>query len=373
MRSASKAMPRFLAVVLATLTSVGLVSACSHHSDPPAGPVDPATLGAPPSGQGFQMKTLAFNVPAGNEEQDCYFFKVKDLAAANGMAPDQPAYLHRVQVAQKIGSHHMNLFRVKTIKGLDPANGAVQTGTNGAGECFKSPNWSDWPLVANTQQKGEVDWTYPDGVASEFLPDEWLMLQTHYVNASSQNTPDGTGMVAVNFWTMPVDQVKAQLGTIFATKQSIRVCEHNPTPSFEGSCQVQSPTPVTIIGANAHFHSRGKQFDIFSWDGTSTTTPPDSARFYRSEAWDDPPMAHSPELNVVVPANGGIWYSCSYEWTKPLDSVGCDGLNAFDQAKYGTTPDKQDCCYTFGPIVEQNEHCNAFVYYYPKQDNVTCF
>jgi len=38
------------------------------------------------------------------------------------------------------------------------------------------------------------------------------------------------------------------------------------------------------------------------------------------------------------------------------------------------TPASQlDCCYTFGPIVEKNEHCNAFVYYYPKQDNVNCF
>ncbi len=24
-------------------------------------------------------------------------------------------------------------------------------------------------------------------------------------------------------------------------------------------------------------------------------------------------------------------------------------------------------------IVETNEHCNIFVYYYPKQDNVNCF
>ena len=24
-------------------------------------------------------------------------------------------------------------------------------------------------------------------------------------------------------------------------------------------------------------------------------------------------------------------------------------------------------------IVEKNEHCNAFVYYYPKQDDVNCF
>ena len=34
--------------------------------------------------------------------------------------------------------------------------------------------------------------------------------------------------------------------------------------------------------------------------------------------------------------------------------------------------DPTNCCYKFGPIVETSEHCNAFVYYYPKADNVTC-
>ena len=50
-----------------------------------------------------------------------------------------------------------------------------------------------------------------------------------------------------------------------------------------------------------------------------------------------------------------------------LASLGCDGLNALD--KQGAN----DCCYTFGPIVEANEHCNIFVYYYPKSDNINCF
>ena len=98
--------------------------------------------------------------------------------------------LHRVQIAQRPGSHHMNIFRVKTIVNLDPDGGAVQTGTNGMGECFKSPNWADWPLSPTRSRTGNVDWTYPDGVANVFQPDEWLMLQTHYVNATTQKTPE---------------------------------------------------------------------------------------------------------------------------------------------------------------------------------------
>jgi hypothetical protein len=337
-----------------------------------SGAADPAHIDAPPSGQGFQLGTADFEVPQGTEEQDCYFFKVSDLAKAGGLDPALPVNLHRIQIAQRIGSHHMNIFRVKTVVNLGPDGGAVQKGTNGMGECFKSPNWADWPLVANSQQAGADDWTYPDGVANVFQPDEWLMLQSHFVNASTQTTPE-KGKVSVNFWTMPAADVKNELGTIFATKQSIRICESNPTPSFSGSCQINSPDPVHIIGANGHFHSRGKVFDMYTWDGTSTSTPPDAQKFYESKAWDEPPMMHSPQLDVSVPANGGIFYTCAYQWQMPTPAIGCQGLNDFDAMKYMTPADKLDCCYTFGPIVEKNEHCNAFVYYYPKQDNVNCF
>jgi hypothetical protein len=367
-------------VTAAALAGVGLVWAgCGAEAAPPGPtvPTDPAQLSPPPSGQGVQLMTQAFDVPSGQELQVCYFFKVSALLAANGMDPTQPLELHRIQVVQKTGSHHMNLFRVRTIVGLDPANGSPQVGINGVGQCFVSSNWSDWPLIANSQQNGNQDWTYPDGVANEIDPSETLMLQTHYVNAATQNVPDGIGQVGINLYGMDPSTVQNQLGTIFATNQSIRICESNPTPQYSASCQFNSTVPVNIVGANGHFHSRGKEFDIYSWDGTSTTTPDPSQRFYQSLDWANPPMMHSPDLDLQVQPGGGIWYTCSYDWQDPsvltngVDT--CDTLNAFDAKKYKTPAAQQDCCYTFGPQVDVNEHCNAFVYYYPKQDNINCF
>jgi hypothetical protein len=360
------------ALALALPLSAVWLGCASHHSDPPL-PTDPAALEAPAAGTGFQIRTDSFEVPAGVEEQDCYFFKVGDVAAAAGLPSNEPVNLHRVQIVQKEGSHHMNIFRVRTIKGLDPTKGTVR-GQNGQSECFKSPNWADWPLVANTQQKGDIDWTYPDGVANVLDSSEWLMLQTHYVNASTQKVPDNKGAVSVNFYTLPKSEVKQELGTLFATNQNIRVCAKNPTPTFEQGCQIKSAAPVTVIGANGHFHGRGKEFSIYSWDGKQSSTPAESQRFYTSKQWDDPPMLRSPELNTDIQPNGGIWYSCSYQWAPPDPAVGgCDALNAYDKVKNKITDDTQlDCCYAFGPIVDKNEHCNAFVYYYPKQDNITC-
>lgn len=340
---------------------------------PPDPPTDPAQLEPPPDGSGFQVETEETAVAPGEEVQDCYFFRVSELLEAAGMPADAPLNLHRVQIAQREGSHHMNVYRVRTIVGLGPEGGLVQKNRNGVGECFDSANWADWPIIANSQIDGQLDWTFPDGVANVIQPDEWIMLQTHYVNATTQDTPAGFGLVRINFWHLPQEQVTAELGTLFATKQSIRVCQGNPTPQYHGSCQLNSPEPVRIIGANGHFHSRGTTFDMFTWDGVSLTPPGDEARFYRSNAWDDPPMLTSPELDVAVPAMGGVWYSCGYQWHQPDPSVGCSGLDEFDQSMYGTPTESLDCCYTFGPIVEKNEHCNAFIYYYPKRDDVACF
>jgi len=369
-------MNRFVAACVAALPFALAFSAGGCGDDTAEGerPVStPSELGAPAQGKGFQFGTTLFPVDANTEVQNCYFFRVKDLAAKGGLDPNQPVNLHRVEIVQRQGSHHMNIFRVKTVVGLDPAKGAVQEGKNGQGECFKSPNWADWPLVANTQIDGELDWTFPDGVANVFQPDEWLMLQTHYVNATSQKSPGG-GEVAVNFHTIAKEQVKHEMGTLFATKQSVRVCKSNPNPTFDGSCQFKGKDPVNIVGANGHFHARGKKFSMFNWDGKSIELPGESARFYTSSAWDEPPMLRSPELNVVVPAGGGVRYACEFQWTPPTDEAGgCAKLDELDQAK---NKDKApDCCYTFGPIVERNEHCNAFVYYYPKQaqSDVNCF
>jgi hypothetical protein len=275
----------------------------------------------------------------------------------------------------------MNLFRVRTIVKLDPNAGmpapkgsnafSTQVGTNGQGQCFVSSNWADWPLIANMQQAGGDDWSYPDGVANELAPCEVLMLQTHYVNAHTQQTQAGVGQVGINLYALDETKVKAQMGTAFATDQNIRICKDNPTPLFGIGFSLGNTEPVTIIGANGHFHSRGKEFDMFAWDG-KTAAPDVSSRFYQSLTWNEPPMVHSPDLAMQVPAMGGFYYQCSYDWQDPAaetnNAVTCMNLDAYDMSKTlpgGVTPPPADCCYRFGPQVDLNEHCNAFVYYYP--------
>jgi hypothetical protein len=340
-----------------------LVTGCGDNADPTH---DPWILEDLTPAQGLSIRTPEFDVPQGVELQDCYFF---DVPAGDDLMVD------RIALALNTGSHHMNVFRVKTIKALDPAHGeAVDLGgvqgvvIRGATdqECWKSANWSDWPLVTNSQQSKQaeeiLDWRLPADVATRLPAGEKLMLQVHFVNATDQVTPF-QGRAGVNFYRS-IDGDTQELGTLFATQQSIRVCRSNPRPSYSGTCAMPAGQH-TVVAANGHFHSRGRRFQIWSWDGVSTTQPGDPDRFYDSTDWAEPDMKL--DLATSLPNPGGIWWSCDYQWTEPAE--GCAAVDERDPQH------ANDCCYTFGPKVETSEHCNVFAYYYPKisAGNVTCF
>jgi hypothetical protein len=194
------------------------------------------------------------------------------------------------------------------------------------------------------------------------------MVQTHFVNASTQVTPFKGKAVLDLYRSELVTPV--EMGTLFATQQSIRICRSNQTPTYHGTCAFNRGG-VTIAAANGHFHSRGTRFEILKWDGVSAEKPSINDLFYTSTSWDDPPMSTYDDAGTMtVGEHGGIWWSCSYEWKEPLaDNGGCGALDAVDKEQAG------DCCYTFGPKVETSEHCNVFLYYYPKVDNtdINCF
>jgi hypothetical protein len=295
------------------------------------------------------------------EVQDCYFIRVPDLAAGGDL------WFDRFKIAQREGSHHMNVFRVKTIINLDPNAGSdIMLGDMPAklisgGECRISTNWADWPLVANSQESSVYDWSLPEGVAQRFAPGELLMVQTHYVNATEQVTP-GPGEVKINFYRSKLTN-PIEMGTLFATQQHIRICKSFPTPTFDGTCSFPAGSQVHVAATNGHFHARGKQFSIYGWDGVTPERPGADKLIYESHVWDEPRMATG--LDAVVQPGGGIWWSCSYEWREP--GAGCDEVNRRDGEQEG------DCCYTFGNSAESAEHCNVFLYYWPKIDNTNIF
>lgn len=321
------------------------VLGCDDNNEAnPTGPEEPTgdngDLTKPSSvDAGFQLTTGTFDVPAGQEVQRCYFFEVPY---------DEPVFVNRIIATHANGSHHFNVFRVNSIKDLDGKPGDVVDG----GECWKSSNWSDWAIIMNNQNDADrTEWALPEGVAIKLEPREKLMVQSHYVNATTQKTPD-VGKGTVNFYRTEESNVEHEMGAMFATNQHIEICPGDINKSFSATCKTGEKTPITIIAANGHFHSRGLKFTISPWDSTSGDT---GETFYTSQSWSDP--VFETDLNVQIQPGNGIQFTCSY--AVPANDCG--------------DPEKE-CCYTFGPKVETQEHCNAFIYYYPKlTTDVNCF
>jgi hypothetical protein len=323
---------------MGSLAVMFLLAGCPAPNHPPG----PVLIDPPANGAGFQLATPEFSVPAGTEVQNCYFFAVPGEKG-------QDVWIDHFKLAANTGTHHVNVFRVKTVVDLGGNPGDAVTGQNGEGPCFKSSNWADWPLVVNNQDGGSVvDWQLPEGVAQKFSGGELLMLQIHFVNATTQTSPDG-GLGAVNFYNAP-GVPQNELGTIFATNQQIKICP-GETKTFETHCRAPLSN-TTVVAANGHFHSRGTKFTMNVVDAMGVDMLADP--FYTSTKWDDPPMAR--DLQVKIPDGGAVSWSCSYE----VDASACSN-------------DKGSCCYTFGGKVESQEHCNAFIYYYPKVQDYSCF
>jgi hypothetical protein len=317
--------------------------------------------------QGFSLRVPEFEVAPGRESQNCYFVTVPDLGVGNDI------WIERVLTAINPGSHHVNVFRVKTIIDLNPDDGTptmlgkypatVIEGSDDymANPCWGSANWADWPLIANSQHANvnepKTDWQLPTDVAIRLHPGEMLMLQTHYVNSGEQATKYGA-RVGINFYRRQKAEAPIEMGSLFATQQNIRICASRPRASYSGTCRF--PGAVTVAAANGHFHKRGVTFSISAWDGKSIDHPPAEALFYQSKDWNEPPMAT--DLAVSQPANSGIWWDCEYQWHAPTEFT-CDDVNAKDPLKEG------DCCYVFGGNTDVGEHCNVFLYYYPKVES----
>src|SRR5262249_39712495 len=157
-------------------------------------------------GTGFQLAVPPFDVAAGTEVQSCYFFTVP------GNAGDD-VWVDHYEIAQTTGSHHMNLFRIGTVKNLVPTTDGTPVVN---GDSFVRSNWPPWPLVVTPQQDPDPDWQLPAGGGAKFKAGDPLMLQPHYVNATTQKTP-AKAKVLVNFNSPKNGAPANELSTLFAT------------------------------------------------------------------------------------------------------------------------------------------------------------
>jgi len=291
------------------------------------GIVNAPTLEPPPPGRGMQIK-LSFTVPTGSEQQRCWRFRLPTT---------QDMEVVRYEVQYNVGSHHMNLFRVlPSVEAARTTPLPAETGLTGEGEsCFNAIDFDTYDLVVGSQNE-RLDWQLPAGIAYRLHAGSAMLIQSHFVNGATQNTPGNRAEVRVNLWTAEnPSSITQHMNTVFANNRAINLPPRSPS-TFTTFCRM--PANASFIAMTGHFHSRGRRFKVSpSADGTTAS----GAECYNSGSWGEPPFNVLPTpVNTV--ANGGLLYTCEF---------------------FNST----DLPITFGPRVEFEEHCNLFAYYYPAE------
>jgi hypothetical protein len=307
-------------------------------------PAEDAPLLAPP-GNGVQIDFGPFAVPSPSdtppdpgvvpgEVQLCRTLKLPN---------DQPLAIDRIQVAMNLGSHHFILFR------------STQDFPDQIFPCWGTVNFDDWEFVVDVNRAGGNDWQLTKGQAFVFQPHQQVMIQAHFVNAQTVQSPLG-GKVTANLYATDASQVEHQLHGLFTVNTAINIPPGQTYTTPTRKCTFSNTAYITSM--TGHFHKRGTLFNVHQFGKGATisnrdgkTMPDiDYGQIYESQSWDAPPFqVFDPPLELAANREG-VMFDCSY-------------LNDTDMT------------IGWGGHADTQEHCNLFFQYYDTVDDgplLTC-
>jgi hypothetical protein len=261
---------------------------------------------APPS-SGLQLEMGPFQVPSGTEQQLCRTFKLPN---------EQAIAVNHFEQRHTLGSHHMILF----ASDYDVPDQVFV--------CWGVVNFDEWNFVVDFQQQSELDWKLPEGHAIILKPHQQVMIQAHYVNATTVQTP-ADAFAVMNLNTVPLGSVTHKVGSIFTVNTNIDI---PPRSNFTNQRSCVFNTPVNLIAMTGHFHARGLTFDVWPLDFQNNPT---SQMIYQNTNWNDGLFkTWDPPLSEPF----GVHFSCTY---------------------YNDT----DNTIVWGAHADTQEHCNLFFHY----------
>jgi hypothetical protein len=283
---------------LVSALGVCLLAGCSSAEgvSPPGGGDPDDLLEPPPAGQGLQLKMVSTIAP-GQEIERCKFFQVP----AGGLNVNEAV------VRYVPGSHHVLLYRTShaSIPTATRSGKPVVADENGVFDCAEgaAADWDVTGVVAGAQSsKAKNAATFPKGIAAKLAPGTVLVINTHYLNATSQPL---ITEARLNLYTLPDKDVVQEGGFLFYYNPFIRI----PARSAASSrMRCTLPQDITLISGQSHMHRRGIGYTA------SVVDPSDGSltQIYESHDWEDVPIA---DWTPGMPLRAGqsIDYTCYYQ------------------------------------------------------------
>jgi Copper type II ascorbate-dependent monooxygenase, C-terminal domain len=188
--------------------------------------------------------------------------------------------------------------------------------------------------VAYGAQTTDGEYRMPEGVSQRFTAGEVLLVQTHYLNTTTEAVE---ARIDFTFHTVPVEQAPTEAGVLFFFNPVINV-PPNGSATAELSCPL--PADVNLLFASSHMHKRGVGFEAHK-EGDARGS------LYTSDAWADPiPRVFTEDGEGAIPAGSAISYRCEFQNDR-ADTV------------------------MVGPRADEDEMCMFIGMYYPKLDDDT--
>jgi hypothetical protein len=299
-------------LVLSSLALLG----CSSSTPTPAaqsGP-DAGTSDAPAGFQHDIVVSMELTVKAGEERHTCQFVALPNDADANVVS---------ISHDYTLGSHHFVLFTTD----LD----AIPSDLGGQYDC----TIGDEPIMAHARgilyaaQTPHGDDPFPQGVGLPLKAHQVLLLQAHYINASSQDI-DAT--VRAGFDTAPLETTPQQAGFLIFYDPFIYL---PPQSQASSGIRCSVPNDITVFSASTHYHQRGTGMRVWM---DPMGSAPSADPFFETHDWEHAASFTGP---LQVPAGSFIRTQCDY--------YNADATEVFQ-----------------GPNAATSEMCVLGALYYPK-------
>lgn len=287
-----------------TLLGAQALAGCSSP------PEDDDALAPPAAGAGVQLE-MTSTIEPGQEIERCKLV----------VAPPEGLAIHRDEVRFTAGSHHVLLYKTpykelptKNRRGL-PVNAAE------VHDCNDGPaaEWDVDGLVAGSQSfEGDtLLGTLPEGVALMIEPGTVLVMNTHYLNASSEVLEADA---RINLHTVAPEHVETEAGMLFFYNPFIRV-PANGSASARMQCRIHDD--ISVVRVQSHMHRRGVGF-VANLVGAGDATQ----EIYTNTEWEQV-AAKSFEPFLHVEAGQAIDFRCDYANPEGRDVM--QGLTTRDE------------------------------------------
>lgn len=231
-----------------------------------------------PVSGGTRLEAGPFRVAAGEEKVMCSFVRLDNAQAASVM---------RLIGRQTRGGHHLIVYTVDHPIDSDPV--ACSQGGQ--------PSWTQIMVTQIHEETLEM----PEGVGFHLAPHQQFVLETHFINTSSESLAVSS---SVEIEVAPEGSVKERAAPFYFGTTNIDIA---PGSALAAGSTCSPPDDIHLFRMFGHQHRHGTGVRVESGPRDGTLD-----ELYRSSDWEAPPVE---KVDLTVGPDSAVRVTCDWNNT----------------------------------------------------------